>query len=169
MVFPGIAPGMQTRPVTVIYFGGRDRKRARSLRTNAEIKGGKRLSLAARQLNRGMAWKRDLGVKRERERRVHLPSRITDHTCFGKPVDICSHEAYMPAPTSPHVASLLNTVIFRGSSLPTRPLSGGSIWNLQTAIFLGGCSSFMEIKCRVSAHALNPYHTSTRRHHASGI
>ena len=91
--------------------------------------------------------------ERERERRVHLPSRITDHTCFGKPVDICSHEAYMPAPTSPHVASLLNTVIFRGSSLPTRPLSGGAIWNLQTAIFLGGCSSFMEIMCRVSAHA----------------
>ena len=171
MVFPGIeAPGMQTRPVTVIYFGGRDRKRARRRRTSrhksrqkAEPRGAA-IKHMIKQRN-GLET-RSWCKERERERRVHLPSRITDHTCFGKPVDICSHEAYMPAPTSPHVASLLNTVIFRGSSLPTRPLSGGSIWNLQTAIFLGGCSSFMEIKCPGSPHMRIPYHTNAHQHGA---
>ena len=106
--------------------------------------------------------------ERERERRVHLPSRITDHTCFGKPVDICSHEAYMPAPTSPHVASLLNTVIFRGSSLPTRPLSGGY---LESA----NCNLFGRLQLIHGNHVQGlrtcaSHITPTRRHHAaSGI
>ena len=160
---------MQTRPVTVIYFGGRDRKRARSRRTKADIKGGKRLRLAARQLNRGMAWKRDLGVKREREREEFTflhESRITRVSgnlwIFAPMKHICPHPR-------PRTRGKFTEYCDISRLFASHPSAERGLY-LESA----NCNLFGRLQLIHGNHVQGlrtcaSHITPTRRHHASGI